>query len=159
MVPDQQTEGCSLQKLTFTFSACELQLKVFQNTTSTHVAQWQVDNTVARWLTGIMIIWSSFWHWVTLELERPPSSIGIPTTSSTASSQPQWASTSEKNEWWVTQRLLTCKSKCYEIRSIMLLFRHTRGPVLMGWLSGTLGSISSFGTQQDKKGKTGPKLK
>lgn len=118
MVMDQQTKGCAYQQLTFTCSACELQLKVFQNTTPAHVALWQVENTVAQWLTGIMITWLSFWRWGTLEWERQLSSTGIPTTSLTASSRPQWASTSEKNEWWVMQRLLACKSK-YSAKSVM----------------------------------------
>ena len=62
---------------------------------------WQVEHSASPWLIGTMTIWSSCWHWETPVWERPPSSTGTLTTSSTASSQPQWALTSGKREWWV----------------------------------------------------------
>lgn len=133
----------------------------------TSIVLWQVEHSAAQWLTGTMTIWSSCWPWGTLEWERPPSSTGIPTISSTASSQPQWVLTSEKREWWVTLNVmfcLACRTYVTICNSVVqglgglsffvLRFRCTQGQVLMGRLRGTSESTFSFGTRQDKRGKS-----
>lgn len=130
-----------------------------RDTANSHsILRWQVALSAAQWLTGTMTIWSSCWPWGTLGWERPPSSTGILTTSSTASSQVQWVLTSEKREWWVMLGAICLGGGYAAQRSgghyFVFWFRHTQGRVLMGWPRGTSKSIFSCGTQQDKRGES-----
>lgn len=166
MVLDQQTEGCSLPETHFL-----LTLPV-----NSH---WRFFKTQIQHMLNCDR-WSTQWHngWLGLWLLDQASGAGwlwsgkdhLPPQVHRQQVQPQVhdyrgyrLQRKTSGKWWGGCNHANPKCSMWPPwkaeMQLMLLFRCTQGPVLMGWLSETSGSICSFGTQQDRKGKAGTHLR
>lgn len=93
-------------------SPCQVLLKIALLCLNSHENPQRVVRRfkqAAQWWTGTMTIWSSSWRSATRAWERPPSSTGTQTASSTGSSRPRWELTSGKREWWVLGKIKLAK--------------------------------------------------